>query len=60
VDAAGRFDPVSALRMSLRIGIWGRDVPEFRSAGAIAIRFELYRQYAQHCNAPQSHGGALG
>jgi uncharacterized protein (TIGR02266 family) len=34
-------------------------VPEFRSAGAIAIRFELYRQHAQHCNAPEPSGDAL-
>src|ERR1044072_7793594 len=45
--------------MSLRIGNWGRDVPEFRSAGAIATGFELYRQHAEHCNAPEPSGGAI-
>src|SRR5215213_2748367 len=44
--------------MSLRIGNWGRDVPEFRSAGAIATGFELYRQHAEHCNAPEPSGVA--
>src|SRR5215204_1683122 len=45
--------------MSLRIGNWGRDVPEFRSAGAIATGLELYRQDAGHCNAPEPSGGAI-
>src|SRR5215204_680241 len=45
--------------MSLRIGNWGRDVPEFRSAGAIATGLELYRQDAGHCNTPEPSGGAI-